>query len=76
VEKKANLNRKDSDGNTPVHLIMNIFSKNPERCKHILNVLIFNGANINDRNSDHWAPIHSAIRKNQEMAIQAIVKMN
>ena len=76
VEKKANLNRKDSDGNTPVHLIMNIFSKNPERCKHILNVLIFNGANINDRNSDHWAPIHSAIRKNQEMAIQAIIKMN
>jgi ankyrin repeat protein len=64
VQKGAKLSKRDSDGNTPVHLIMNIFSKNPERCCYILDILLFNGAKINDRNFDYWAPLHIAVKKN------------
>jgi ankyrin repeat protein len=55
---------------------MNIFSKNPERCCYILDLLIFNGANINERNDDQWAPLHTAIRKGQDGAVKAIIKLN
>lgn len=55
---------------------MNIFSKNPERCCYILDLLIFSGANINDKNFDLWAPVHAAVRKNQELAIKAIIRLN
>lgn len=44
IHKKADLSRTDSDGSTPLHLVMNIFSKNPEKSKSILEVLVFNGA--------------------------------
>ena len=51
---------------------MNIFSKNPERCSYILDLLVNKGAKINKKNSDNWAPLHTAVRKGQESAIKAI----
>ena len=63
IDKNADLNKQDSDGNTPLHLVMNIYSKNPERCNHILELLVLNGANVNQKNFDHWAPLHTAVRK-------------
>jgi len=51
---------------------MNIFSKNPERCSYILDLLVNKGAKINKMNSDNWAPLHTAVRKGQESAIKAI----
>ena len=65
IDKQADLNKQDSDGNTPLHLIMNIFSKNPEKCKHVLELLYFNGADVNCLNSDRWSPLHTAVRKRQ-----------
>lgn len=47
IDKKADLNKQDSDGNTPLHLVLNIFSKNPDRCTHILELLAMNGARVN-----------------------------
>ena len=70
------MNKQDSDGNTPLHLVMNIFSKNPERCSHILELLAMNGAKTNQRNNDHWASIHTAVRKGQEKGVEAIIKLN
>jgi len=29
IKKKANVNKVDNDGNTALHLLMNVFSKNP-----------------------------------------------
>jgi hypothetical protein len=55
---------------------MNIFSKNPERCSHILELLALNGANVNQKNFDHWAPLHTAVRKGQEKGVNAIIKLN
>jgi len=76
IDKKADLNKQDSDGNTPLHLVMNIFSKNPERCSHILELLAMNGAKVNHKNHDHWAPLHTAVRKGQEKGVNAIIKLN
>ena len=63
INKNADLNKQDSDGNTPLHIVMNIFSKNPDRCCHILELLTLNGARVNQKNHDHWAPLHTAVRK-------------
>lgn len=76
VNQKADLDKQDSDGNTPLHLIMTIFSKNPDRCSYILDLLVYNGADVNKFNHDHWAPIHTALRKGQEAAIKSIVTLN
>ena len=76
IDKKADLNKQDSDGNTPCHLVMNIFSKNPEKCSHILELIAFNGASLNQKNNDFWAPLHTAVRKGQEKAVKAILRVN
>jgi ankyrin repeat protein len=76
IDKGADLNKQDSDGNTPLHLVMNIFSKNPERCCHILELLAMNGANLDQKNNDQWAAIHTAVRKGQEKGVNAIIKLN
>jgi ankyrin repeat protein len=55
---------------------MNIFSKNPDKCTHILELLAINGANVNQKNYDNWTPLHSAVRKGQEKAIYAIIQLN
>lgn len=47
IEKKADLSRHDSDGNTPLHLIMNIFSENPEKATHLMQLIVLNGAKLN-----------------------------
>ena len=76
INKKADLSKQDSDGNTPLHLIMNIFSENPEKATHLLELLVLNGANLNMRNHDQWAPLHTAVRRGQEKAITAIIDLN
>lgn len=76
IEKKANLNKQDSDGNSPLHLVMNIFSKNPDKCNHILELLCLNGAQTNCKNNDQWSPLQTAVRKGQERGVRSILKLN
>jgi len=59
----ADVNKTDCDGNTPLHFVMNVFSKNPLKCTSIAEQLIMNGAKVNIKNSDNWAPLHLAARK-------------
>ena len=59
-----------------MHLVMLIFSKNPEKCTTILELLALNGAKVNQKNPDQWAPLHTAVRKSQEKAIKAILEVN
>ena len=47
IKKNADLNKKDSEGNSPMHLVMLIFSKNPEKCTTIMELLALNGAKVN-----------------------------
>jgi ankyrin repeat protein len=74
VNRNVDLNKQDYEGNTPIHLIMNIFSKNPEKCSHTLDLFVNNGAKVNKKNGDNWTPLHTAVRKCQELAVKAITK--
>jgi ankyrin repeat protein len=35
IMNNADVNKADCDGNTPLHLVMNVFSKNPQKCASI-----------------------------------------
>lgn len=59
----ADVNKADCDGNTPLHLVMNVFSKNSQKCMSICDLLISHGAKANMKNNDNWAPLHIAARK-------------
>ena len=76
IHSKADLNKQDSDGNTPLHLVMNIYSKHQEKCAYIMELLVFNGAEVNKINVDKWSPVHTAIRKGQEDALVHLVGIN
>ena len=76
IMKNADVNKTDCDGNTPMHLVMNVFSKNPQKCASICELLVMNGAKVNVKNNDNWAPIHIAARKGQDKGVQTIIKIN
>lgn len=63
IMKEADVNKADCDGNTPLHLVMNVFSKNPQKCAYIAETLVLNGAKVNIKNNDNWSPLHIAARK-------------
>ena len=66
IEKNADVNKTDCDGKTPLHFVMNLFSKNPHKCSFIAELLVTNGANVNQKDSDNWTALHTAVRKNQD----------
>lgn len=76
IIKQADVNKVDCDGNTPLHLVMNVFSKNPQKCTYIAETLVMSGANVNMKNNDNWSPLHMAARKHQEKGIQIIIQLN
>jgi ankyrin repeat protein len=57
------VNRVDCDGSTPLHLVMNVFSKNAQKCSYIAETLVMNSGNPNCKNNDNWSPLHNAARK-------------
>jgi ankyrin repeat protein len=63
IDHNADLNIVDQYGNTPLHLIINIYSKNPDMCRKILIELLERRVHLNILNNDKWAPIHIAVRK-------------
>lgn len=73
---KADLNKVDHEGNTPLHFVMNVFSKNTQKCSYIAETLVLNGANPNLKNNDNWTPLHNAARKGFEKGIQTILALN
>lgn len=42
----------------------------------LLKLLVLNGADVNVKNNDNWAPIHLAVRRQQEFAVTAIIDLN
>ncbi len=57
------MNKTDSDNKTPVHFVMNLFSKNPQKCAFIAELLLINKAQVNLKDCDNWTPLHTAVRK-------------
>ncbi len=63
IKRGAEVNVSDSEGNTPLHFVMNVFSKNDTKCKAIAESLVMSGAKPNSKNKELWAPVHIAARK-------------
>lgn len=76
LKKKANVNKTDCDGKTPLHFVMKLFSKNPQKCAYIAEMLIECGAKPNLKDADNWTALHIAVRKGQEKGVSAIMKLN
>lgn len=47
---KGDVNRIDSDGNTPLHLVMKNFNQDPEKFRKIASILIKLGADLGFQN--------------------------
>ena len=72
----ANPNSKDYEGNTPLHLLCLIFSKDSDTAKQIAKVLLESGANTNAKNGDLWAPIHLTIRRGHLEGLRWLLRYN
>ena len=70
IKKYAQVNTIDKDGNTPLHFIMNIFSKSETKYRAIAESLVMSDAKPNIRNKEMWAPLHIAARKGMLEAIR------
>ena len=44
ISKGADVNTTDYDGKTPLHFVMNLFNKNPQKCYFIAELLVLHGA--------------------------------
>jgi ankyrin repeat protein len=65
IKRGAEVNVVDIDGNTPLHFIMNVFSKSESQFKAIAESLVMSGTKPNSKNKELWAPLHIAARKGQ-----------
>jgi len=63
IKRKAEPNVVDSDGNTPLHFVMNVFIKSESKYRAIAESLVFSGSKPNIRNKELWGPLHIAARK-------------
>lgn len=63
-------------GNTPLHQLFSIYSKNEIDSYKILKILVTNGANPNAINNQDLTPLLLAIKKRQKGAVRDILKMN
>jgi len=63
IKENADVNKADCDGKTPLHFVMNLFSKNSIKCAYIAETLVMNGAKVNLKDADNWTPLHTAVRK-------------
>jgi ankyrin repeat protein len=58
---------------TPCHVLVNQYNKNPIDARNILQQLIDSGADLNRQNKDGWTPVHCAIKKVSITALQGII---
>lgn len=64
IMRKAPVNIRDSvTGDTPLHLLVNVFMKNAVAGRKILGFLIDAGMNPNLQNAEGWTPLHMAVKK-------------
>ena len=72
----ANPNAQDSEGNTPLHLLCSIFSKDLPLSIQIAEILLESGADPNSKNFDGWGPLHLIVRRGHLEGLSWVVKHN
>lgn len=63
-------------GDTPCHVLVNQYNKNPVEARNILQQLVDSGADLNRQNKDGLTPLHCAIKKVSISAIQGIIDVS
>lgn len=76
LKRGAKVNSRDCEGNTPLHIILGVYSKNRRKAQLIADMLIAAGSQVNCLNNDAWAPIHLAARRGHVDAIKWITAEN
>jgi ankyrin repeat protein len=76
INRGAKISISDCDGNTPLHYVMKVFSKNPTKSAVITETLVNGGINPNQRNLESWTALHIAIRKSHFDAVKCILGLN
>eukprot|EP00826_Nyctotherus_ovalis_P011752 TRINITY_DN13064_c0_g1_i10.p1 TRINITY_DN13064_c0_g1~~TRINITY_DN13064_c0_g1_i10.p1 ORF type:complete len:412 (+),score=98.42 TRINITY_DN13064_c0_g1_i10:77-1312(+) len=62
--------------NTPLHCLMSIFDKFPEKAGMIAETLLISHADPNLKNQEGWAPLHTIIKQEQFKAMKWVVAWN
>jgi ankyrin repeat protein len=73
---RADANRQDRNGNSPLHRLVNVFQKNPIEAAKIGQLLLEAGAEPNLFNEQGFTPLHLAIRKGQKAAVEFFLNYN
>jgi ankyrin repeat protein len=76
LKRGARVNSRDCEGNSPLHIILGVYSKNRRKSQLIADMLMAAGSEANSLNNDKWAPIHLAARRGHADAIRWIVDVN
>ena len=76
VEQGADVNKGDNEGNTPMHQLISIYSKNDITSYKLMKLLITNGANPNSLNSQDYTPLLLAVKKKQKSAIRDMFRLH
>ena len=76
VNAGADVNWKENEGNTPLHQLISIYSKNELDSFKILKILLKHNANPNALNNNGLTPLLLAISKKQKGAVRDILKAN
>lgn len=76
VKRGVDVNKVDFKLQTPLHIIMDVFSRDPIIAESITRLLVFNGANPNLQDSDELTPLHRAVIKKHNKGIDLILQLN
>jgi ankyrin repeat protein len=76
LKRRADVNLRDCEGNTPLHIVLGVFNKNRIGSQMIADILIEAGAQVNALNKESWAPIHLAARRGQSHSIKWALRQN
>jgi len=72
-----NPNRKDPEGNTPLHVCISNIAVDKFKSQQVVECLLENGADPNMKNVEGWAPVHIAARKKGcSYAVKWVVEYN
>ncbi|CAI2380410.1 unnamed protein product [Moneuplotes crassus] len=76
IMRDVDINKVDFKLQTPLHIIMDVFSRNVEMAEEITRMLVFNGAKPNIKDSEQLTPLHHAVTKRHHKGVELICKLN
>lgn len=76
INKGADINAIDHNGNTCFHLLFNSFDNNLQKSKKITKLLLENNANPQIENNEGWSAIHMMIKNEQKNGIKWLLNYN